>query len=49
MAILVFIVWCNIVMLFCTLQVIPKMTAGIASEVDHLLGNRPHSKKDYHH
>lgn len=32
----------------CT-QVIPKMTAGIASEVDHILGNRPHSKKDYHH
>uniref|UniRef100_A0A8C5DB64 Voltage-gated potassium channel subunit beta-1 n=1 Tax=Gouania willdenowi TaxID=441366 RepID=A0A8C5DB64_GOUWI len=31
------------------IQVIPKMTAGIASEVDHLLGNRPHSKKDYHH
>ena len=28
-------------------QVIPKMTTGIASEVDHLLGNRPHSKKDY--
>ncbi|CAL8345393.1 unnamed protein product [Merluccius merluccius] len=31
------------------IQVIPKMTTGIASEVDHLLGNRPHSKKDYHH
>uniref|UniRef100_A0A8D2ZGJ3 Voltage-gated potassium channel subunit beta-1 n=1 Tax=Scophthalmus maximus TaxID=52904 RepID=A0A8D2ZGJ3_SCOMX len=31
------------------IQVIPKMTAGIASEVDHILGNRPHSKKDYHH
>ena len=31
------------------LQVIPKMTAGIALEVDHILGNRPHSKKDYHH
>lgn len=30
-------------------QVIPKMTAGIASEVDHILENRPHSKKDYHH
>ncbi|XP_034411652.1 voltage-gated potassium channel subunit beta-1 isoform X2 [Cyclopterus lumpus] len=31
------------------IQVIPKMTAGIASEVDHMLGNRPRSKKDYHH
>uniref|UniRef100_H3DCU9 Voltage-gated potassium channel subunit beta-1 n=1 Tax=Tetraodon nigroviridis TaxID=99883 RepID=H3DCU9_TETNG len=31
------------------IQVIPKMTAGIALEVDHILGNRPHSKKDYHH
>ncbi|XP_033960458.1 voltage-gated potassium channel subunit beta-2 isoform X1 [Pseudochaenichthys georgianus] len=29
--------------------VIPKMTPGIATEVDHILGNRPHSKKDYHH
>ena len=33
--------------LFCHGQVIPKMTTGIASEVDNLLGNRPHSKKDY--
>ncbi|TNN36448.1 Voltage-gated potassium channel subunit beta-1 [Liparis tanakae] len=31
------------------MQVIPKMTAGIASEVDHILGNRPHGKKDYQH
>ncbi|XP_026169096.1 voltage-gated potassium channel subunit beta-2 isoform X2 [Mastacembelus armatus] len=31
------------------IQVIPKLTAGIASEVDHILGNRPHSKRDYHH
>ncbi|XP_055359580.1 voltage-gated potassium channel subunit beta-2 isoform X1 [Betta splendens] len=31
------------------IQVIPKMTAGIATEVDHILGNRPHSKRDYHH
>uniref|UniRef100_A0A3P8N6K6 Voltage-gated potassium channel subunit beta-1 n=1 Tax=Astatotilapia calliptera TaxID=8154 RepID=A0A3P8N6K6_ASTCA len=31
------------------IQVIPKMTAGIASELDHILGNRPHSKRDYHH
>uniref|UniRef100_A0A3Q1H430 Voltage-gated potassium channel subunit beta-1-like n=1 Tax=Acanthochromis polyacanthus TaxID=80966 RepID=A0A3Q1H430_9TELE len=31
------------------IQVIPKMTAGIASEVDHILGNRPHSKRDFHH
>ncbi|CAL8281691.1 unnamed protein product [Lota lota] len=30
------------------IQVIPKMTTGIASEVDNLLGNRPYSKKDYH-
>ncbi|CAL8312640.1 unnamed protein product [Gadus morhua 'NCC'] len=26
------------------IQVIPKMTTGIASEVDNLLGNRPHRK-----
>ncbi|MED6259249.1 Voltage-gated potassium channel subunit beta-1 [Ataeniobius toweri] len=31
------------------IQVIPKITAGIASEMDHILGNRPHSKRDYHH
>uniref|UniRef100_A0A7N6BMI9 Voltage-gated potassium channel subunit beta-1 n=1 Tax=Anabas testudineus TaxID=64144 RepID=A0A7N6BMI9_ANATE len=31
------------------IQVIPKMTAGITAEVDHILGNRPHSKRDYHH
>ncbi|XP_072219686.1 voltage-gated potassium channel subunit beta-2 isoform X1 [Leuresthes tenuis] len=31
------------------IQVIPKVTAGIASDVDHILGNRPHSKRDYHH
>lgn len=31
------------------IQVIPKITAGIATEVDHILGNRPHSKRDYHH
>ncbi|XP_008332116.1 voltage-gated potassium channel subunit beta-2 isoform X1 [Cynoglossus semilaevis] len=31
------------------IQVIAKMTAGIASEVDHILGNHPHSKKDYQH
>lgn len=35
--------------LFFVFQVIPKITTGIASEVDHLLGNRPHSKKDFHH
>uniref|UniRef100_A0A3Q2EHI2 Potassium voltage-gated channel subfamily A regulatory beta subunit 1b n=1 Tax=Cyprinodon variegatus TaxID=28743 RepID=A0A3Q2EHI2_CYPVA len=29
--------------------VIPKISAGIASEMDHILGNRPHSKRDYHH
>uniref|UniRef100_A0A8C6PTG5 Voltage-gated potassium channel subunit beta-1 n=1 Tax=Nothobranchius furzeri TaxID=105023 RepID=A0A8C6PTG5_NOTFU len=31
------------------IQVIPKITAAIATEVDHILGNRPHSKRDYHH
>uniref|UniRef100_A0A3P8ZY26 Voltage-gated potassium channel subunit beta-1 n=1 Tax=Esox lucius TaxID=8010 RepID=A0A3P8ZY26_ESOLU len=30
------------------IEVIPKMTAGIATEIDHVLGNRPHSKKDIH-
>uniref|UniRef100_A0AAY4ASM2 Voltage-gated potassium channel subunit beta-1 n=1 Tax=Denticeps clupeoides TaxID=299321 RepID=A0AAY4ASM2_9TELE len=31
------------------IQVLPKITPSIASEMDHVLGNRPHSKKDYHH
>ncbi|TSY27761.1 Voltage-gated potassium channel subunit beta-1 [Bagarius yarrelli] len=38
--------------LSCTLPqlaVLPKITPQIASEIDKLLGNRPHSKKDYHH
>uniref|UniRef100_A0A673YQ33 Voltage-gated potassium channel subunit beta-1 n=1 Tax=Salmo trutta TaxID=8032 RepID=A0A673YQ33_SALTR len=30
------------------MEVIPKMTAGIVTEIDHILGNRPHSKKDFH-
>uniref|UniRef100_A0A8C7UUX4 Potassium voltage-gated channel, shaker-related subfamily, beta member 1 b n=1 Tax=Oncorhynchus mykiss TaxID=8022 RepID=A0A8C7UUX4_ONCMY len=30
------------------MEVIPKMTAGIVTEIDHVLGNRPHSKKDFH-
>lgn len=28
-------------------QVLPKMTSHIVSEIDHILGNRPYSKKDY--
>uniref|UniRef100_A0A4W4EM90 Potassium voltage-gated channel subfamily A regulatory beta subunit 1b n=1 Tax=Electrophorus electricus TaxID=8005 RepID=A0A4W4EM90_ELEEL len=31
------------------IQVIPKITPQIASEIDKILGNKPHSKKDYHH
>uniref|UniRef100_A0A8C7JP98 Voltage-gated potassium channel subunit beta-1 n=1 Tax=Oncorhynchus kisutch TaxID=8019 RepID=A0A8C7JP98_ONCKI len=30
------------------MEVIPKMTAGIVTEIDQVLGNRPHSKKDFH-
>uniref|UniRef100_A0A8B9KK93 Voltage-gated potassium channel subunit beta-1 n=1 Tax=Astyanax mexicanus TaxID=7994 RepID=A0A8B9KK93_ASTMX len=29
------------------IQVLPKMTSHIVSEIDHILGNRPYSKKDY--
>lgn len=29
------------------LQVLPKMTSHIVSDIDHILGNRPYSKKDY--
>ncbi|TRY69738.1 hypothetical protein DNTS_035418, partial [Danionella cerebrum] len=29
--------------------VLPKITAHVASDIDKILGNRPHSKKDYHH
>lgn len=28
-------------------QVLPKMTSHIVSEIDHILGNRPYTKKDY--
>lgn len=28
-------------------QVLPKMTSQVVSEIDHILGNRPYSKKDY--
>ncbi|KAJ8011570.1 hypothetical protein DPEC_G00059610 [Dallia pectoralis] len=30
------------------IEVIPKMTAGVATEIDQVLENRPHSKKDVH-
>ncbi|XP_040037886.1 voltage-gated potassium channel subunit beta-1a isoform X2 [Gasterosteus aculeatus] len=29
------------------IQVLPKMTSQVVSEIDHILGNRPYSKKDY--
>ncbi|XP_055369971.1 voltage-gated potassium channel subunit beta-1a isoform X5 [Betta splendens] len=29
------------------IQVLPKMTSHVVSEVDHILGNRPYSKRDY--
>lgn len=35
---------------FCSLsfaQVLPKMTSHVVSEIDHILGNRPYSKRDY--
>uniref|UniRef100_A0A8C1HX35 Potassium voltage-gated channel, shaker-related subfamily, beta member 1 b n=1 Tax=Cyprinus carpio carpio TaxID=630221 RepID=A0A8C1HX35_CYPCA len=31
------------------IQVLPKITAHVASDIDKILGNRPQSKKDYHH
>uniref|UniRef100_A0A673MHN9 Voltage-gated potassium channel subunit beta-1 n=1 Tax=Sinocyclocheilus rhinocerous TaxID=307959 RepID=A0A673MHN9_9TELE len=31
------------------IQVLPKITALVASDIDKILGNRPQSKKDYHH
>ncbi|XP_048100496.1 voltage-gated potassium channel subunit beta-1 isoform X2 [Alosa alosa] len=31
------------------IQVLPKMTSQLASDIDHILGNKPHSKKDYQH
>ena len=30
-----------------SVQVLPKMTSHIVSDIDHILGNRPYSKKDY--
>lgn len=32
---------------FSSVQVLPKMTSHVVSEIDHILGNRPYSKKDY--
>uniref|UniRef100_A0A8C1GFV5 Voltage-gated potassium channel subunit beta-1 n=1 Tax=Cyprinus carpio TaxID=7962 RepID=A0A8C1GFV5_CYPCA len=29
------------------IQVLPKMTSHVVSDIDHILGNRPYSKKDY--
>uniref|UniRef100_A0A8C6T4P3 Voltage-gated potassium channel subunit beta-1 n=1 Tax=Neogobius melanostomus TaxID=47308 RepID=A0A8C6T4P3_9GOBI len=29
------------------IQVLPKMNSHIVNEIDHILGNRPYSKKDY--
>uniref|UniRef100_A0A3P8UPX9 Voltage-gated potassium channel subunit beta-1 n=1 Tax=Cynoglossus semilaevis TaxID=244447 RepID=A0A3P8UPX9_CYNSE len=29
------------------IQVLPKMNSHIATEIDHILGNRPYNKKDY--
>uniref|UniRef100_A0A3B5QX99 Voltage-gated potassium channel subunit beta-1 n=1 Tax=Xiphophorus maculatus TaxID=8083 RepID=A0A3B5QX99_XIPMA len=29
------------------IQVLPKMTSHIVSDIDHILGNRPYTKKDY--
>ncbi|XP_055003993.1 voltage-gated potassium channel subunit beta-1a isoform X4 [Boleophthalmus pectinirostris] len=29
------------------IQVLPKMSSHVVSEIDHILGNRPYSKKDY--
>ncbi|KAK3548434.1 hypothetical protein QTP70_013054 [Hemibagrus guttatus] len=29
------------------IQVLPKMTSHIVTEIDHILGNRPYTKKDY--
>ncbi|XP_051552835.1 voltage-gated potassium channel subunit beta-1-like [Myxocyprinus asiaticus] len=31
------------------IQVLSKITSHVASDIDKILGNRPHSKKDYHH
>ncbi|KAG9333134.1 hypothetical protein JZ751_013452 [Albula glossodonta] len=28
------------------IQVLPKITADVASEIDHILGNKPHSKRE---
>ncbi|KAI5611339.1 voltage-gated potassium channel subunit beta-1 [Silurus asotus] len=29
------------------IQVLPKMTSNVVTEIDHILGNRPYNKKDY--
>uniref|UniRef100_A0A3Q3QIA4 NADP-dependent oxidoreductase domain-containing protein n=1 Tax=Monopterus albus TaxID=43700 RepID=A0A3Q3QIA4_MONAL len=29
------------------IQVLPKMTSHVVSEIDHILGNRPYGKRDY--
>ncbi|XP_047450966.1 voltage-gated potassium channel subunit beta-1a isoform X1 [Mugil cephalus] len=29
------------------IQVLPKMTSHVVSDIDHILGNRPYGKKDY--
>uniref|UniRef100_A0A3B4AU04 Voltage-gated potassium channel subunit beta-1 n=1 Tax=Periophthalmus magnuspinnatus TaxID=409849 RepID=A0A3B4AU04_9GOBI len=29
------------------IQVLPKMSSHVVSDIDHILGNRPYSKKDY--
>ncbi|XP_047191678.1 voltage-gated potassium channel subunit beta-1a isoform X1 [Scophthalmus maximus] len=29
------------------IQVLPKMTSHVVSDIDHILGNRPYSKKEY--
>lgn len=37
----------SITVLVFVIQVLPKMTSHVVSEIDHILGNRPYSKKDY--
>lgn len=34
------------ILMFLT-QVLPKMTSHIVTEIDHILGNKPYTKKDY--
>lgn len=33
--------------LLCFVQVLPKMSSHVVSDIDHILGNKPYSKKDY--